>query len=516
MAPVSTVVPRRPAMRVAGATKRYRGIPALDGVELSIEHGAIHALAGSNGSGKSTLIKLLAGVEQADGGTVTVGERTEPLAHLGPQNSRALGLRFVHQHPGIFGDLTVAENFGFTLDFPLRAGGIDWRRLRRRTSELLDRYEIMARPDQLARELRPAAQTMLAIARALADEEGGDRILVLDEPTASLPAHEVDVLLEALSRRARLGQTILYVSHRLSEVKAIASDITVLRDGVVVADRSVEGLSQHDMVELMAGEPLEDFYPPIPEPVADPRPLLEISGLTAGPLRDVRLAAHGGQILGIAGLLGSGRSTLLRSIFGALPTGASVVVDGREFDGWSMHRALEQGIALVPEDRPGEALFSTMSVVENATIAALDEFSDGPQLRRGREAAAYADMSDRLKVKAASPELPITGLSGGNQQKVILGRWLQRSPAVVLLDEPAQGVDAMARAEIYHLLRSVASEGRAVIIASSDYEELSNLCDRVVVLRDGRIVADLTHDEASIPTLIEYSNTPATAEQGSP
>ncbi|WP_175494513.1 sugar ABC transporter ATP-binding protein [Herbiconiux ginsengi] len=499
---------REISLLVSGARKSYNGTPALRGVDLAVARGTIHALAGGNGSGKSTLIKLLAAVESADDGTVEVDGAAEQLHRLTPSGSHGLGLRFVHQNPGIFDDLTVAENFGLTLGFPRRLAGIRWSRLNKRVAENLERFEVDARPTQRAGDLRPATKTMVAIARALSDPDDADaashRVLVLDEPTASLPSHEVDILLEALRRRADAGQTILYVSHRLGELRSLASDITVLRDGLVVAARPLAALSEHEIVELMAGEPLEEFYPVVPQRSGVEQPALSVAGLSTGPLLDVELTVRRGEILGVAGLLGSGRSTLLRSLFGDAPAEAIVEVGGEPVERWSLEEAMSRGVGFIPEDRGQDALFATMSVRENSTIANLPAFVAGGRLRRRKELSEYESQAGKLRIKSASPELPITALSGGNQQKVVLTRWLQRSPGTILLDEPTQGVDAMARAEIYSELRTIAANGTAVVIASSDFEELSNLCDRVVVLRDGRIVAELAHAEASIPALVSH------------
>lgn len=506
---------RSPSLVVSGVYKSYGPTSVLRGVSFDLTRGHIHALAGGNGSGKSTLIKVLAGSERADSGVLgRPGRPATELAGFTPAHAREAGLRFVHQDLGLLPDMTVAENVAFARGFPESGGRrIAWRRLHETTEALLRRFEVDVSPKATVRSLRPADRTMIAIARALADDSP-DQILVLDEPTASLPHHEVGVLLEGLSRRAQHGQTILYVSHRLEEVLSVADSVTVLRDGVVADTCSTRGLDQLRLAELMAGRSLDTLYgdgrrsrtAEVPESSPGTGPVVEARGLSAGRVSNINLEVRAGEIVGLAGLLGSGRSTLLRTIFGDLrPTSGTLKIAGEAMASPSIKAAMRRGVALVPEDRLADALFHESSVAQNITITTLARYVRWARLSRSVERAASAEVIEELKIKTADPDQTVTRLSGGNQQKVVVARWLQRAPRVLLLDEPTQGVDVMARADIYERVRAVAAGGTAVIVASSDVEELAHLCDRVVVLRAGRVTAELTGSQLAVREIVKYT-----------
>jgi ribose transport system ATP-binding protein len=495
-------------VEVRGVTKSFGPVRALDDVSVDLHQGEIHALVGGNGSGKSTLIKILGGVYGGDHGRIVVGDHQYEAARATPRAAREAGLRIVHQNAGTFPGMSVAENLVIGRGYPTGATKtIRWRQTRRYAAEVIERYGINARVDSPIEELRAGARMQVAIARCL--EEGrealgdndlraGDRVLVLDEPTASLPAREATELADALRRYAAAGETILFVSHRLDEVFGLADRITVLRDGRVVASQAAAELDQEKLIEIMLGRPLDRVFPD--RATGDTgEVVLRATALCTGPLHDIELTLRRREIVGIVGLLGSGRSELLLSLFGALPRTGVVSVHGAPLEPANTARAMACGVALVPEDRLTEGAFLDQSVADNLSVARLSRY-----FRRGlwRSAAAHREAGEvctRYGVRAASTNSLLSTLSGGNQQKVVLARWMQREPTVLLLDEPTQGVDVTARAEIYRIVRAAADGGAGVLIASSDFEEVANLCDRVLVLRHG--------------TVAEEAHQPLTAEQ---
>ncbi|MFI6920910.1 sugar ABC transporter ATP-binding protein [Nonomuraea spiralis] len=480
------------AVRLSGITKTFDGVPVLRDVECGIAPGSVHALLGGNGSGKSTLLKILAGVHQADhGGTITIRGQEHATGSYGPAIARRSGLRFVHQDLGLVPDLTVSENFALESGYPRRAGlAISWRELRRSARTILEQAHVDVDPQTLVRDLRPSDRTLVAIARALRD--GDEHLtLVLDEPTASLSQHEAKVLLEAIRRCQRRGQTIVYVSHRLPEVLAIADRISVLRDGVLVADQDVADLDESGIVTLMTGQELRR-QTARSGPGADAPTVLKVGALAAGPLREVSLSVRRHEIVGIAGLLGSGRSTLLRTLFGqAGPEGGGFEVDGVPARFRSPRDAIRRGVALVPEDRGGDAAFADLPLWENVSATVIGKYWSGWRMARASERRDAIGLIETFGIRSATADAPFTHLSGGNQQKAVLARWLRLDPRLLLLDEPTQGVDAPARADIHELVRQHVARGNAALVVSSDFEELEALCHRVIVLRDGTQVAEL-------------------------
>jgi ribose transport system ATP-binding protein len=490
------------ALEATGLAKQFGGTPALTDAAIRVRQGTVHALLGGNGSGKSTLIKCLAGVHTADAGSVSIGGEQLAAVELTPRRAHASGLRFVHQDLGLCDGLTIAENFALADGFPTnRVGGIRWRVLHDRVAALLTLYGIDAGPGTPVGALRPSTKTLVAIARALQDQEGNEFILLLDEPTASLPDTESRALMRALRQRADAGQTIVLVSHRLPEVLSVADDFTVFRDGRVAASLVSADPGEDELVRLITGRA------PVSQLTRGVRPsgrvVLDVRGLVSGPLDDLDLSVFEGEIVGIAGLLGSGRSTLLSSIFGAQrPVRGTVTVEGADITGQSIPVTMQRGVALVPESRLRDAAFASMSLRENASAAVLGRYFAG-WMRHRAERTDTRDLMQRFGVKAQSSEAKLATLSGGNQQKLVLARWLRRNPRLLLLDEPTQGVDAGARADIHRTIHSYAAEGCAVLVASSDFTELAQLCDRVVVLRHGRVAMSVTGDELNADRLTE-------------
>jgi ribose transport system ATP-binding protein len=479
---------------VATLTRSFGPTVALSDVDMDIERGEIHALLGGNGSGKSTLVKILSGVLPADHGEIVAnGERVD-VSHWSASRARAAHFHVVHQDGATFPDLTVAENLAIGRGFDRTAyGRIRWRAAARRTARVLDRFGIEATPNTMLSELRPADRMMVAIARALQDQENAhDGLLILDEPTAALSNADTDRLLAALKRYAAMGQAILYISHRLDEVLRSADRFTVLRDGHVVVQQVVAGLTEQRLVEMIVGRHLS----------GDARsnsdhergtPLLTVAGLQGGPVRDASFTVNRGEVVGVAGSLGSGRSHLLRLIYGAaLRSNGSIVLAGREVKFRSPHKAMAAGVALVPEDRAGQASFPDLSVRENLSAASIRYFWRAGRLALGKE-RAEADQSLRnYGIVASSSEAGMSMLSGGNQQKVVLGRWLCRRPSLFLLDEPTQGVDAGAREQLYRLIHDAVDSGAGALIVASDFAELARMCDRVIVIVRGRVQGELS------------------------
>jgi ribose transport system ATP-binding protein len=502
----------RAVLRVDGVFKAFGATQALADVSFELQKGSVHALLGGNGSGKSTLIKILAGVEQADAGSVEIGGATHDLRWITPARAREAGLHFVHQQRSTFPELSVTDNLSIGHGFDTGVGGrIEWRRARSRAAAVLERFQIDAHPDQDLEELGPATQTMIAIARALQDQDhSSEGVLVLDEPTASLPAPEVDLLLGALRRFAATGQAIVYVTHRLEEVFAVADQATLLRDGRLVDTVKPSELSHARLVELMMGrtvEQIERLRGKAQGPV-----VIEAKGLVAGPLTGVDLVACEGEIVGIGGLIGSGRSTLLKALFGVAATEAGEVhLDGRELKARNPNEAMAAGIAYLPEDRQRDAAFPQLSVGENLAITVIPRYWAHGVLNARREHRDAAELFDSYLITAESDEAPLSSLSGGNQQKVMVARWLRRDPRLLLLDEPTQGVDVGARAEIYELIHRAVSGGAAALVASSDFEELAQICDRVVVLWKGTVVAEIAREELQAERIAQLANAEVTS-----
>ena len=494
-----------PSLRIAGLSKAFGGTQALDDVSFDVQPMSIHALLGGNGCGKSTLIKVLAGVVKADAGSVSVSGASFDVSELSPRKAAESNITFVHQQDSTFSTLSVAENLAIGRGFETsRLGAISYRSLRARALTVLERFGLDCDPDQPMSSLSPAAKMVVAIARALQDQDSADSgILVLDEPTAALPKTEVTLLLDSLERFAAGGQSILLVTHRLDEVEAVADRVTILRDGRVTA--TLDEFDQNSLATLIAGRAMESTMAARPvRAVKVPR--LEVRELEVGPIKGVSFTANEGEVLGIAGTLGSGRSTLLTSLFGlGRVESGSIELGGTPLRLRRPSDAVKAGIALIPEDRRAEAAFDSLSVSENLFAGHLRGF-----WRRGRfdasdERRTARGLMSSYLVKASSEKAIFGTLSGGNQQKVVLARWLRRAPGVLLLDEPTQGVDIGARHEIWSLIRD-SLDSTAVVVVSSDFAELATVCDRVVVLRDGVIIASCDGDELTEARLNELAH----------
>jgi len=486
-----------PLLEIRDMSKSFPGTRALASVEMDIGAGEIHALVGQNGSGKSTLIKILAGFHAPEAGTVVrvAGNEVE-LGH--PAAAREAGFRFVHQDLALVDALSVVENLALGRGFETGVGGrIRWRAERLRAKEMLASLGFNLDVRRPLGELTAAERTGVAIARALWEWEDGARVLVLDEPTATLPKTEVDVLFDSVRRVRERGVGVLYVSHRLDEVFSIADRVSVLRDGRKVGTYETRELDEKKLIGLMLGTAVTRAVGNTTTARGDT--VLRAHGLCGEVLVDVDFEAHAGEVLGFAGLTGSGREELLPLLFGARPrngtvqVGDDVVAPGRPQD------AIRRGMSLVPADRLKQGGVFDMSVRSNMTLTDLSTVRGfGGAIRKRREQGEVNDWLTRLDVRPHDPDLRLATLSGGNQQKIVIAKWLRRHPRVLLLDELTQGVDVGAKAMIHALIRQAAEAGTAVIVASSDDEEICDLCDRAYILREGHIAAELSQREMTI------------------
>jgi|HubBroStandDraft_6_1064221.scaffolds.fasta_scaffold13982_3 ribose transport system ATP-binding protein len=486
-------------LEVEGVSKTFTRTRALSSVSMTIEPGEVHALLGQNGSGKSTLIKILSGYHAPDpGGGIRVEGQDLPLQS--PVQSYRLGCRFVQQDLGLVSTLSVLDNMALGSGFPTQLGTINGKATYKQAKTDLERLSLDIDPRALVATLSASERTGVAIARALReDPQYPARLLVLDEPTATLPVDEVDHLLDRVSAMAATGVGVLYVTHHLGEVFRVAHKVSVFRDGVVVGAGPVKDFDHAAIVQLLAGEELlaeetESRREKTDRAAKrDHETVFEIKDLRAGSLAGVSLSVETGEIVGIAGLAGSGRDSVLGASFGALPRIAGeVTLKGESLPAGRPDVAIGRGIAYLAPDRKIGGGVMTMSARENLTLPDLKPFWKGLRLRRGSETKRTRDWFERLSVRPANAvNDPLSIFSGGNQQKILFGKWLSQEPSVFLLDEPTQGVDVGAKADLHRELLNAAENGAAVIVSSSDLEELADLCDRVLVIVDGRIGAEL-------------------------
>lgn len=486
-----------PIFSARGIVKAFAGVQALRGVDFNVLPGEIHALLGQNGAGKSTMVKILNGVHPAGSytGEIMLGNT---VSFASPAEARAAGVGYVPQEIEVLEQLSVAENV-FAGHTGLGEGVLIHRRkLEDRTRAILDDLGLTIDPKAIVASLTSAQRHLVMIARALALKP---RVLMLDEPTASLSGTEVEALLDVLRRLKRQGVTMIYITHRLPEVLEVCDRATVLRDGRVAAELGRDEFDEERFIFAMSGQRLQKLFPPHEVPIGV-RAMLSVEHLNvAGKpgaiygARDVSFTVGAGEIVGLAGLLGSGRSEILHGIFGRVPAEGTVKVDGRPIDIRSPRDARDAGIALLTEDRKRDGLLFNLPVGANITIGNLEPLSARGLVRADREKSAILEAMRQLNVKAPSPQASVAHLSGGNQQKLLFARVLMRAPKVLLLDEPTKGVDAATRQEIYRLVVELANKGVALIVVSSELEEVLGLCDRCLTIADGRIVDEFKRGE---------------------
>lgn len=474
-----------PLLAMRGMVKTFPGVRALRGVDLTLQTGEVLALMGENGAGKSTLMKLVGGAHRPDAGTIAVDGR--PTVFQSPQEARQAGIAVIYQEFNLIPGLTARENI-FLGQEATRAGFLDHRQERRRAAKLFERLGVAIDLDVPCRRLTTAQQQLVEIAKALALEA---RIIVMDEPTAALTAHETARLFEIIGDLRREGIGIIYISHRLDEIFTIADRVSVLRDGANVVERPIGQITRGELIERMVGRELKDEFPARSVPLGPPR--LEVTRLRRGrAVRDVSFSVARGEILAITGLVGAGRTETARLLFGADPRDAGEVrLDGRLLAIRTPRDAIAAGIGLLTEDRKLQGLVLGASVRDNFALANLTRLSRAGfvQLRREREECArYTDL---LRIRIPHQEQPVRNLSGGNQQKVVLAKWLARNCEVLIFDEPTRGVDVGAKYEIYVLMNQLAAEGKAIVMISSELPEVLGMADRILVMHEGRITGEI-------------------------
>lgn len=471
-------------------TKSFLDVKALRGVDFNLRAGEVHALLGENGAGKSTLIKVITGAHAPDGGDILVAG--EPVQRLSPESSRRLGIACIYQQPALFPALSVAENIGLRLESANGLKRVDWRARRARAASLLESIGAAISPEIEVGKLSMPEQQLVEIACALG---AGARIVIMDEPTASLTQKEQHLLFAVVKELRASGVGVIYISHRLEEIFALADRVTVLRDGESVGTHAAAGIDEAALIQLMVGREVSQIYPPSESAPGNVVLSLDRVSCRASGIADVSFDVRGGEVFGLAGLVGAGRTELARILFGMTPADSGTIrLRGRELAIKSPREAVELGIAYVPEDRRRHGVVLEMPIEQNMTMAIHRTLFRGGWLRFKAERALALDHIRDLAVKTSGPEAPVGSLSGGNQQKVSLSRWLATRPAVLILDEPTQGVDVGAKSEIHKIIRRLAQKGLAVVLISSDLPEVLGMSDRIGVMRGGRLTAILPGD----------------------
>lgn len=492
---------RAPLLEVINAGKRFPGVHALDGVNITLGHGEVLAVIGENGAGKSTLMKILAGVQTLDEGEIRIDGR--PVVIDSVPDALDLGIALIHQELNLCDNLDVGGNI-FLGREPRRFGFIDRRRIHRESKELLSRVGLAVSPRAIVNTMSIGHQQMVEIAKALSINA---RILIMDEPTSSLSRRETEALFRCVKDLRDKGVSIVYISHRLGEVRELADRVVVLRDGKNAGQLDRAEIDHDRMVKMMVGRDISQFYSHQPNVPGEPLLVVKDLVVPSRPRHRLSFSVRRGEVVGIAGLVGAGRTELLRVLFGVdRPTAGSIEMDGRAVDFRSPIDAINAGVALIPEDRKQQGLILEMGVSGNIGLAGLRQNRlAGAFLNRAQEQRDTAEMIRALNIKTPSANQIVQYLSGGNQQKVVLGKWLTMRPKLLLLDEPTRGIDIGAKEEIYRLMEQLAQSGVAVLFVSSEMEEVLGMSDRTIVMHEGRIAGELTRQQLSEESVMQLA-----------
>ncbi|MEE4010623.1 sugar ABC transporter ATP-binding protein [Roseibium sp. FZY0029] len=487
-----------PALRLEGIVKTFPGVRALDGVSFSVLPGEVHALMGENGAGKSTLMKVLGGIYQPDEGKIIVSE--QPVVMTSPLQAKSKGIVFIHQELSLAEELTVAENI-YLGELPRKSfGRVDWPKLHEQTNRILETLKVGFDARTRVGDLSIANQQMVEIARALTVEA---KAVIFDEPTASLTDAEKVVLFDVIDNLKAEGVGIIYISHRMEEIFRITDRISVLRDGQYRGTLNTAETSEDEITQLMIGRKLDLTRNAVHHELGDVA--LEVRGLSCGKLfRDISFEVRKGEVVGFYGLVGAGRTEIAETLFGLRePSSGTILLNGEETVFHSPADAIAKGISLVPEDRKAQGLVLGMNCRDNMTLPQVDDLKAGPFVAEGAEIAIFDQYRDRLDIRTPGWKQLAGNLSGGNQQKIVIGKWLSMHPSVLIVDEPTRGIDVGSKSEIHNLIRDLASQGYAVIVISSEMPEVLHVSDRIVAMYSGEIIRTFTSEEVTEDNLIQ-------------
>src|SRR5512137_344954 len=486
----ASACPGKVLLEMKDIGKSFPGVRALQGVSLTVREGQVHALLGENGAGKSTLIKILSGAYSKDEGEIFF--EGKPVDIHGPHDAQALGISTIYQEFNLARNLTVAENI-FLGHLPRKGVTVDWATVKARSKEILDSLGVTFSADTPTSTLSVAEQQLVEIAKSLNRKT---RILIMDEPSAVLGEKDLEKLFQVVRSLQAQGIGIIYISHRLKEIFELADEVTILKDGRYVTTRSVSDVTMDDLVRFMIGRDLKDVYPKRALTPSDV--LLEVNNVSQTKLlREVSFQLHAGEIVGFAGIVGSGRTELARAIFGADPCAGEMRISGKPYKPRSPAEAISHGVALVTEDRKAQGLFLKLSVLTNTTISGLKQLCRVGVIQRTKELNVVKRMIKDLSIKTPSHNFLVVNMSGGNQQKVVLARWLSIGTRIFILDEPTRGIDVGSKSEIYQIMDGLTKQGVGIIMISSELPEVLGMSDRIMVMRQGRIVKELSRAEAS-------------------